>query len=150
MRTLFLLALALSPALCGAADVYKWTDEKGRTHYSSSPPPAKATQAKTVDLKNSEPTELDRMAAEERLAKEKESLRPQASPPAPAALPGSLGSPRPPAPPVPKEKSSCEQAWKDYNRSAACFDRHRNAKGTISAEGYSRCKEVVRPIESCR
>ena len=38
MIRILLLSLALSP-LAVAAQVYKWVDEKGVTHYSESPPP---------------------------------------------------------------------------------------------------------------
>ena len=35
----FLIATVLAGA-ASAAEIYKWTDEKGRTHYSDRPPPA--------------------------------------------------------------------------------------------------------------
>ena len=48
MRRVFLmLALALAAATA-AAQIYKWVDEKGVTHYSESPPPdKKATKVET-------------------------------------------------------------------------------------------------------
>lgn len=39
----------LPPATAG--DLYKWTDEKGQVHYSSTPPPDTAKKAKTLDTK---------------------------------------------------------------------------------------------------
>lgn len=39
MRTILLLCLASLPLAVGAAELYKWTDEKGRVHYSDKPPP---------------------------------------------------------------------------------------------------------------
>ena len=38
MIRIVLLALIVAP-LCAAAEMYKWVDEKGVTHYSESPPP---------------------------------------------------------------------------------------------------------------
>jgi len=38
MIRILLVALLLAP-LCAAAEMYKWVDEKGVTHYSESPPP---------------------------------------------------------------------------------------------------------------
>lgn len=47
IRRAALLALGLAAAVC-PAQVYKWVDEKGVTHYSESPPPdRKATKVDT-------------------------------------------------------------------------------------------------------
>ena len=43
-----LFALACLAALAAQAQVYKWVDEKGRTHYSETPPPD-SKAAKKVD-----------------------------------------------------------------------------------------------------
>ena len=40
--------LALLPALAAADQVYKWTDDQGRVHYSSTPPPT--TKAKQMNV----------------------------------------------------------------------------------------------------
>lgn len=42
-------AFVLFCALPSAAQVYKWVDDKGITHYSESPPPEKKDQAKKID-----------------------------------------------------------------------------------------------------
>lgn len=45
------LSLALAtPALLGAAKIYKWTDAKGVTHYSEDPPPASSRNASEVKV----------------------------------------------------------------------------------------------------
>ena len=45
------LALTLAaPAALAAANFYKWTDEKGVTHYSESPPPEASTNATKVKV----------------------------------------------------------------------------------------------------
>jgi hypothetical protein len=49
MTPRYLIAALLVAALPAAADMYKWVDEKGVTHYSESPPP-EGTQSKKLDL----------------------------------------------------------------------------------------------------
>ncbi|MDS4026285.1 MAG: VWA domain-containing protein [Candidatus Contendobacter sp.] len=46
-----LAALALI-ATASAADLYKWTDEKGQVHYTSSPPPETARKPQQIDPAN--------------------------------------------------------------------------------------------------
>ncbi|KAB2934430.1 MAG: VWA domain-containing protein [Candidatus Contendobacter sp.] len=50
------IALALLGAVAAqatrAADLYKWTDEKGRIHYTSSPPPETAKKPQQIDPAN--------------------------------------------------------------------------------------------------
>jgi Domain of unknown function (DUF4124) len=46
MRSILLLSLALLSLAASAQQIYKWTDDKGVTHYSENPPPnVKATKA---------------------------------------------------------------------------------------------------------
>jgi hypothetical protein len=49
-----LLASFVLLALPAAADMYKWVDEKGVTHYSESPPP-EGTQSKKLELSTTPP-----------------------------------------------------------------------------------------------
>jgi hypothetical protein len=46
MRGLLLLLMGLLLGAAQAAEIYKWTDDKGRTHYSDRPPPS--SDVKTV------------------------------------------------------------------------------------------------------
>lgn len=46
LAALLLLALAAPVA---QAEVYKWVDEQGRTHYSNAPPPAAAGKSQAVE-----------------------------------------------------------------------------------------------------
>ena len=52
MRNLFLLvSIMLSIATtCAHAQMYKWTDEKGRVHYTDRPPAKKNTTAMDIDV----------------------------------------------------------------------------------------------------
>lgn len=47
MKRIFLL-LALAASLPASAQIYRWTDAQGRTHFSNAPPPA-GTRAVVVD-----------------------------------------------------------------------------------------------------
>ena len=66
------LALIVFAALaCQAAqaEVYKWVDENGRTHFSDTAPPQQ--KAKVVELKNVDVSDARRREAEQRAAREK-------------------------------------------------------------------------------
>lgn len=49
MRTVLLLCLASLALPAAASELYKWTDEKGRVHYSDKPPP-EGVKAESRDL----------------------------------------------------------------------------------------------------
>jgi hypothetical protein len=51
----FAIACLLACALPAAADMYKWVDEKGVTHYSESPPP-EGQAAKKLELPTTAPS----------------------------------------------------------------------------------------------
>ncbi len=58
------LAALASLAAASAADLYKWTDEKGQVHYTSSPPPETARKPQQIDPANpSNATALPTQAA---------------------------------------------------------------------------------------
>lgn len=57
MRFAVFLISVLLAGIASAAEIYKWTDAKGRTHYSDRPPPADVT-AERRDL----PREAERPA----------------------------------------------------------------------------------------
>ena len=45
--------------------------------------------------------------------------------------------------------SSCEEEWKKFHDSAACFARYRIANGSVKAEAYKHCVEVKQPLALC-
>jgi len=45
--------------------------------------------------------------------------------------------------------SACEEEWKRFHESAACFSRYRNANGSVKAEAYKHCVEVKQPLSLC-
>ncbi len=55
MSARLLPAMLLALALPAAADMYKWVDDKGVTHYSETPPP-EGTKSKKLDLPTATPS----------------------------------------------------------------------------------------------
>ena len=111
-RSVFRL-LALLPALISLVmpatawgDIYKWTDEKGRTHYSDAAPPTSG-KVKNVELVQKEikrtPTEQALLARIESLERQQQARQyaPQAPAPAPPMPYGGYYPPTPPPPPPP-------------------------------------------------
>ena len=49
---------------------------------------------------------------------------------------------------VPAE-TRCERLWRRYQRSQACYERHRNANGSVKPEAVQRCGEPL-PDPSAR
>lgn len=62
--------LLASPAM---AQIYKWTDEKGVTHYSADPPPANASNASQVKVQTRLPSDSE--AATQNLEKQRAESR---------------------------------------------------------------------------
>lgn len=83
------LGLGLAAGCAGAAEVYKWVDERGITHYGESPPPGQA--AKPVDVQPRGIVESDVAPGPQREAEPRRSVEPPpaaSAPPAGAAVRG--------------------------------------------------------------
>lgn len=52
----FVASLLLFPTALFGQTMYKWVDADGATHYTTTPPPAEAQSAKTVDLRTPQPS----------------------------------------------------------------------------------------------
>ncbi|MET0333828.1 MAG: DUF4124 domain-containing protein, partial [Rhizobacter sp.] len=129
IELLAFVLLALGAAEAGAAEVYKWTDDKGRTHYSSTPPPEKTAKPKTVDLKVTAPSETK---VEAQAGDALGSAMRQQEPSTPQPAPERFGRKSPPAPAWSSTRpadpaASCKEAWARYNESTRCFDRFRDS-----------------------
>jgi hypothetical protein len=139
-----LLALA-GPA--GGAEVWKWRDAQGVTHYGPAPPEDARTRAERIDLPDSSVTDADRRAAEKRLAHDEAEVRRATQEPATAR------SRRPQAARAASAAAaepSCEEAWRRYDESYACFDPYRFGAGKIRPEAFQHCQEVPQPPALCR
>lgn len=143
-----LMVVASLACVCTAAsEIYKWTDDSGRVHYSNAAPEGSKSVATTVDVGVKAISELDRKQAEARLAKDRAYLRkaipPTASTPLPAVSPSSTR-------PSTRTNPTCEEAWKAYDESYACFDRYRMSEGRVKQEAFQHCEQVNQPPETCR
>lgn len=147
MKTIAVLLLLIGIQQAAQAEVLKWVDENGRTHYGDVVPEKYRTPPKPVKLQDHTPSEADREAARRRSEADKASLAAQSAPVAPqASAPSGQGKSR--------AVSECEKAWQEYSASQACFQPYRMARGAardggtgnaLNAEAYKKCKEVPEP-----
>jgi hypothetical protein len=143
---LALLALSLASSMAHAELVYKWTDDKGRVHYSDAPPAGRPSKAVEIDVR--EPTDADRKAAEGRAARNKENtVQPAVAASAPPV--GKVPSMSPPQT-APGDTAACQAEWDAYLKSTECFGPYVNANGSIRPEAFKVCTEVPQPREPCR
>jgi hypothetical protein len=141
MKSALAFALVAASVLAGAAhavDVYKWKDSKGVVHYGDHPPAA--ASAALLSVPGNGMTEEEEDAANDRLARAREQIG-EPSDEEPVAQ--EAARPR-------QNKargSSCADAWKQYDATAACFSRNRvtdNGKG-VTAAGAAACKVLPQP-----
>jgi len=143
-----------------AADIYRWVDEKGRTHVSDTVPARYVDKATRVDTSASTISAEDQRAAQERAARERQLFDEQlaASRKAEEAATASQNGPSAggvmPQRQGPTE-SECVAKWNAYWASQECFApfvkgagrRHRPAH--VSEEAYLYCKSVPDPSAEC-
>ncbi len=141
-----LAALLVLAGPAGGAEVWKWQDAQGVTHYGPEPPDDPDAKAERVVLPDSGVTDADRRAAEKRVADDKAEIRRATGGPAPRSGARPAARPASAASAVP----SCEEAWRRYNESYACFDPYRFGAGKIRPEAFEHCKEVPQPPALCR
>jgi glutaredoxin len=70
-RTLLLLALGLLAALAQAAEMYRWTDEDGKVHYTDQPPPQTARQVEEKHISGGVATDTSQLPYASRVAMKK-------------------------------------------------------------------------------
>jgi hypothetical protein len=133
------------------AGIYRWIDDQGRVQYSDSVPASEQSKAESVDVKSSKVSDAQRREAQTRVAKERELSESLARHREAAASKATL---KPVAsavglPPATKRdaggKAHCEEEWRKYQESQACFAPFRTATGGIKAEAFQRCIEVKQP-----
>ena len=130
-------AAALLAGPAHAVDVYKWKDAKGVVHYGDRAPPGAA--ASTLEVPDDALSPADEAAAGERL----ERARAKLAEPAPDEAP--LPAVRQPAR-KPPASYDCEQSWRRYEASQACYQSHRAANGKgVSPTGLALCRPLPQP-----
>jgi hypothetical protein len=156
MNTRLLLALAAAAALglpaAQAADIYRWTDDAGKTHLSDTVPDRYRARATRVDSAAFELTPAQRAIAEAR-ARQARSAVPAASASAPAPATSLGGVPGAAAAaasrPVANDPSDCAGWQRRYTESQACFAQYKLVNGGTKPEGFRQCVEVPDPASQC-
>lgn len=146
--------LVLGVAVAHSATIYRWVDEKGRTHLSDVVPEKYRKSAKRTDSGQYEVPAERRKEAEARAAKDKaraaEAARARAS--QAAAAPASAASaPAPAKRPAEgvTESTDCDTWWRLFQESQDCFGPFRNVKGGIKPEAFEQCNPIPSPELKC-
>jgi hypothetical protein len=137
-----------------AADIYRWVDEQGRTHWSDVVPEKYRGSATRTDTRQHELTPEQRREAEERAARDRARLT---VPPVPLVT-GSppQATPTVSVPPVVKrpteqvtESTDCATWWRLYRESQACFGPFHTVGGGLKPEAFDHCNEIPSPRPKC-
>jgi hypothetical protein len=145
----FVLCTVLAFAAHGA-EIYRWTDESGKTHISDTVPAKYKDAATRIDSKAFELSPDQRRDAETRAAAQKARSDSQIPPgpttaPAPLPAPASLSPTRPASAPGPA-KDSCEAQWREFRDSLDCFAPFMDVNGSLRPGAFDTCKRsVVQP-----
>jgi hypothetical protein len=162
MRTLFaiawpVLALGLSAAsaAAGAATIYRWTDEQGKTHYTEVVPPQHRKTAKPLSPPATDPSAAQQRDAQERAARLKsqatEAQRAAPAPEAAAPMASAASAPAAKRPrQVPDAQTDCQTWARLYQESLDCFGPYRTARGAMREEAFAHCTPVLAPPSRCR
>jgi septal ring factor EnvC (AmiA/AmiB activator) len=145
------LTVLLAPRQSDAANIYRWTDEQGRTHLSDTVPERYKKVAIQVDSKEFELSEREKSDAAARLAKERAQAEAAAqraradaaARPAAASVQASAASSA-----SDKTESECDRLWRTYTESQECFAPYQTRFGT-RPEAFERCKSVENPSQRC-
>jgi Domain of unknown function (DUF4124) len=139
----FLLLSSLSLA-AQAADLYKWTDEKGQVHYGDAPAgqekKVEKIQPLGVDLTDEQRQDAAARRTREtsaadsaRQARENEARPVRAR----RSLTGQAGKAA--------QDSSCEAQKQRYRASQSCFAPYVTVDGAVKAEAYKHCTQIAEP-----
>ena len=140
-QTVFFLYLCAISIAGYGADIYKWVDEKGVTHFGDTPPDASRIKPKKLDLIVHEPTNAERRDADAKAARDKAR---SAIPEEPSTAPQVVTMPSPP----PRSMSAQDQYelnMKKYRESQDCFGPYITAGGGIKAEAFEHCTDMKEP-----
>lgn len=151
--TICILALGLlSSSATLATVVYRWVDERGRTHVSDVVPDRYRKSAKPVNLGPYEVSPEDKRQAEERAARDKAAAsmrKPGQSEPASQAASAASALPtRRPSQGV-TSTTDCATWRRLYQESLDCFGPYRTSRGGIKPEAFDNCTLVPSPDEKC-
>ena len=148
----FLCLMMISSAHVLAGEIYRWVDEKGKTHYSDTVP-EKYRESAVTTTPHDEPSDEQRREAEERAAAERRRASERGT-----DAPGQVATPMNRGPQESRAVKGkqpndaavdCETQHRLYRESQACFNRYLLATGGIREEAFKNCTEVADPTPTC-
>lgn len=141
------IALSILAGWAHAADIYRWVDEKGKTHVADTVPPQYKNRAEKVDTSVSEVSEKQRAEASARASRQKAAAAASQAPVTPRtgvitpdSKPGASG--------LDDARAKCEERRRAYAESQRCFGQYTTAFG-IRAEAFQHCTEIPDPSPDC-
>lgn len=158
LRTLSrLLAIAtlLGSLAAQAAVIYRWVDERGRTHVSDVVPEKYLKSATRIDTGESAVSPERKRQADEAAARDKafadeaarrrQSVGAASAPPAPVA---SAPAAKRPAQGV-TDSTDCDTWRRLYRESMECFGPYRTTGGATKPEAFDHCNVIPSPDLKC-
>jgi len=141
------VACAIAFMCLGAAagDVYRWTDDQGRTQMSDSVPEKYRDRARRIDIDKSKPTEQERTESLNRTQRDKEragAMEKTRQGGKEAALPAASGASRAKKAANPNE-TPCEKAYRQYQESQACYAPFHTATAGLKEDAFKQCGAAV-------
>jgi hypothetical protein len=128
-----------------AVDIYRWVDEKGKVHFSDSPPEKYKHTARKNDSRQYELTEAQKkelaarahISSAGKLDQKKEESKT-----------ASLDTPHTPM--LGEDISNdCAALFKAYYDSQICFAPYKNRNGSMKPGAFEQCKQVEDPTPKC-
>lgn len=134
-------------SLVYAGEIYKWTDDQGRTQISDRVPEKYRAIAQQLDSRRFELTKEQKAEANARAAKEQARLL-KAQTDAIEQTDRSISSNDPAVVSAPREATECATLHRLYADSQSCFAPFRTLFG-IKAEAFQKCTERLDPSPKC-
>lgn len=138
IKSVVLLSIMLASATA-YGEVYKWTDEKGQVHYDNALSKSRKESAEKIKVKNVSVMQSEHPEGGMRYVPSPREQNNQgtATPDAAAADSGA---------PAGNKGSKCEEEWRKYRESQACFAPYVIGGGRgVRAEAYEHCTSVSQP-----
>jgi Domain of unknown function (DUF4124) len=138
MKIVIFMAAFFCSTLGYSGEIYRWTDARGQIHYGDVVPDSQKRNSKVIRLTGTlvKGIQLPQSGA----WNPKDSY-------SPILKSGNSAVPDPTVA-ITKVKNTCEEQWKKFHDSWACFNPYRNSGGSVKSEAYQHCSEVKQP-ESC-
>jgi Domain of unknown function (DUF4124) len=153
-----LVASALWVSLAAqAAVIYRWVDERGRTHLSDVVPEKYQKSATRIDTGESAVSperkrQADEAAARDKAFADEATKRRQSAQAAPPAAAASAAAPATPAKRPAQgvtDATDCATWWRLYRESEACFGPYRSVGGGTKPEAFEKCNPIPSPEPKC-